>query len=306
MAEFVAPTQPIRRVGYIGLGIMGAAMARNLLRAGFDVMVWNRSSAKSAGFPSIAGSPADLAAAGPQVLCINVTDTAAVERVLLGPRGVMESASAGLIVVDHSTISPAGTRRLAQQLEQRGVTLLDAPVSGGDVGARNATLSIMVGGPQRAFEYVKPVLHAVGRAVTHLGAAGSGQVCKAANQISVSLNLLGVCEAMAFAKRSGLDPSKMIEVVAGGAGASWQLTQLGPRIARRDFQPGFMLDLLLKDLDMVLQAAGELGLPLAGLETARARFAQARQIEGGRAGTQALAAALEQAGRFRFHAEAEV
>ncbi len=295
---------PVRTVGFIGLGIMGGAMAANLSRAGFELVVWNRTPERSQPLAALgaalASSPADLAAREPDAICINVSDTPDVEAVLFGEQGLAAKAQPGLIVIDHSTIRPDATRRFAARLEATGVTLLDAPVSGGDVGAREATLTVMVGGPEPAFRRCEPLFRAVGRTVTHLGPTGMGQVCKACNQIAVSVNLLGACEALALAKRSGLDLDCMIEVLSGGAAASWQLANLGPKIARGDQVPGFMVDLVLKDLGIIGDTARELQLPLAATALAEAYFRGVAAAGGGQLGTQALARALESLGAFRF------
>lgn len=294
----------IQNVGYIGMGIMGSAMAANLLKAGFRVTVWNRTKSKAQPLldqgAAWADSPADMAAAGPDVICTNVTDTADVEHVLFGSDGIASKAKKGLIVIDNSTISPVATQDFARRLADIGVTLLDAPVSGGDVGARNGTLAIMVGGPKEAFDKCLPLFQAVGKAITHLGDSGAGQVCKACNQISVVGNLLATCEALAMAKQCGLDVEKMIQVVGGGAGGSWQLTNLGPRIARGDHDPGFMVDLVLKDLNIVAQTAREKKLPLTVTALAETYFRAVQADGGGRLGTQAVAKVLEKLGAFKF------
>lgn len=296
----------IHHIGYIGMGIMGSAMARNLLKADYDVTVYNRTASKCEGLneigANVADSPAELAERGPGVVCINVSDTPDVEAVLFGDGGLVHGARPGLIVVDHSTISPAATQQFAARLGERGVTLLDAPVSGGDVGARNGTLCIMVGGPAEAFERCLPMFAAVGKTIVHLGSSGMGQVCKACNQVAVVCNLMGVCEAMALAKTSGLDVGKMIEVVGGGAGGSWQLANLGPRILAGDFAPGFMIDLVLKDLAIVADAARRQSLPLPATELAETLFRSVKADpaleDGGRLGTHAMAKAIERLGGF--------
>lgn len=300
----------IQSIGYIGIGIMGEPMAANLMKAGFDVSVWNRTAAKCDALrkqgATVAESPAALAAAEPDVICINVSDTHDVEAVLFGDdklEGVASAAKPGLIVIDHSTISPVATQGFAKRLTNQGVAFLDAPVSGGDVGAKNGTLSVMVGGPPEAFKQCAALFEAVGKNITHLGPAGMGQVCKACNQIAVSCNLLGVCEAMALAKKCGLDLHKMIEVVAGGAAGSWQLANLGPRIADGDHNPGFMIDLVLKDLAIVADTARQQALPLAGTSLAESFFRAVKADEssdGGKLGTQAMAKTIEKLGGFEF------
>jgi 3-hydroxyisobutyrate dehydrogenase len=204
------------------------------------------------------------------------------------------------VVVDHSTISPVATQDFAARLANQGIDFLDAPVSGGDVGARNGTLSIMVGGDEEVFQYCLPMFQKVGRAITHLGPAGMGQVCKACNQVSVALNLLGTCEAMALAKQAGLDVEKMIQVVGAGAGASWQLTNLGPKIAKGDLAPGFMIDLVLKDLAIVAETARAKKLPLTGTALCENYFRAAQANGGGKLGTHAMSRVIEQLGKFKF------
>ena len=304
MNASASSSDPVRRIGYIGMGIMGSAMAMNLIKAGYEVAVWNRTASKckplSDAGAAVAESPADLSGRGPDVICVNVTDTADVEQVLFGENGVSASATAGLIVVDHSTISPDETKRFAAQLADQGVLWLDAPVSGGDVGARNGTLSIMVGGDEGAFERCRTMFEVMGKSIVHLGPAGMGQVCKACNQVCVSLNLLGVCEALALARKCGLDMTRMIDVVSGGAAGSWQLANLGSKIAEGDHQPGFMIDLVLKDLALVAGAARAQNLPLSGAALAESYFRAVSADGGGRLGTQAMAKTLERLGAFRY------
>lgn len=290
-------SDPTRTVGYIGLGIMGAPMAANLLAAGYDLLVWNRTAAKArplvdAG-AQLCDSPADVARRGAQVVFLNVKDTPDVEAVLFGGDGVAAGAPAGTIIVDNSTISPVATAEFAARLAEQDVTLLDAPVSGGDAGARDATLSIMVGGPAPAFERVRPLLESLGRSVVHVGDSGAGQTCKACNQVAAACTLLGVCEAVALARKTGLDPDKMLEVVGGGAAASWQLTNLGPKIARGDHAPGFMVGLILKDLAIVGDTARSHQLPLPGAAMVEQLFRSVQAHGGGKLGTQALATALD-------------
>ena len=270
-------------------------MAANLLDAGYELIVWNRTASKTATLRergvTAADSPADVVRHGAEVICINVTDTPDVEAVLFGKAGVMTAnpLPEGLIVIDHSTISPVATRDFADRLAREGVTLLDAPVSGGDSGAKAGTLSIMVGGDDGAFDRCRPLLDVVGSSVVRVGDSGAGQACKACNQVAVSLNLLGTVEAIALARQFGLDPGKMIEVVSQGAGGSWQLANLGPKILAGDYKPGFTIDYLLKDLGIVAETAETLDLPLPGVTVARSRFRTASDAGHGHAATQALA-----------------
>jgi 3-hydroxyisobutyrate dehydrogenase len=279
------------RTAFIGLGIMGLPMAGHLLAAGHALTVHNRTRSKAERLLATgarwADSPAAAARDADVVFCC-VTDTPDVEHVLLGPGGVIESARPGLLVVDHSTISPSATRRFAEALAAKGAHLLDAPVSGGDVGARNATLAIMVGGDAAAFARAEPLLRHMGKTITHCGPSGSGQLTKLVNQILVSVTNLAVCEALSLAASNGLDLRKTIEAVAGGAAGSWQLQNLGPRMAGGDFAPGFMIDLQQKDLRLVLQTAGESNTPLPAAALVHQLFASAQAEGRGRDGTQAL------------------
>lgn len=296
----------MKRIGYIGLGIMGLPMARNLIDAGFELFVWNRTPGKAdplvdAG-ASTADSPADVAA-HVEAVCINVTATEDVERVIFGDHGIVAGNpgdTAELIVIDHSTIDPGATRDFAARLEPYDIDLLDAPVSGGDIGARQGTLSVMVGGKRDAFDRAMPVFDAVGKTITYCGPSGAGQATKACNQVLAAAALLGVCEALALARAEGLDLDTTIEVTCGGAAHSWQLANLGPRVARRDFAPGFMIDLINKDLGIVADAAAAHGLPMPGNALVADLFRAAAANGHGRDGTQALAAVIEQLGGFRF------
>jgi 3-hydroxyisobutyrate dehydrogenase len=285
------------QIGYIGLGIMGQSMAGNLIKAGHKMHVWNRTAAKMRPLVETGAiacdSPADMASRDVSAIFINVTDTPDVGAVLFGEQGLATTARAGLITVDHSTISPIATQEFAQRLAAQGVTHLDAPVSGGDVGARNATLSIMVGGLREGYETVLPLLQCMGKNITHVGDSGAGQTCKACNQIAVSINLLGVCEAIAMAKANGLDPRKMLEVVSAGAGGSWQISNLGPKILDGDFEPGFMIDYLLKDLNIVQQVAREKKLPLTTLAHAEHLYRSAQVHGSGAKGTQAVSHVID-------------
>ncbi len=292
-----------QHIGYIGMGIMGRAMAQNLLTAGYKVSVFNRTPSKcqplvDAG-ATMCDTPAALAQSGASVIFINVTDSPDVEDVLFGEHGVASTAKAGLITVDHSTICPIVTRDLAQRLSAIGVTHLDAPVSGGDVGAQAGTLSIMVGGPRETFDEVLPLLEVMGKNIMHVGESGAGQTCKACNQIAVSINLIGVCEAIAMAKANGLDPARMLEVVSAGAGGSWQISNLGPRILEGDHAPGFMIDYLLKDLNIVQQAAREQKLPLTTLAHVEHLFRSASADGLGDKGTQAVHTVIDQLAKLK-------
>jgi 3-hydroxyisobutyrate dehydrogenase len=226
---------------------------------------------------------------------ICVPDTPDVETVVLGHEGIIASARPGLIVVDHSTISPTATKRMNEALGAKGTQLLDAPVSGGDVGAKNATLSIMVGGDLAAFERVRPLLARMGKTITYCGPSGSGQLTKLVNQILVSVTNLAVCEALALAQKSGLDSQKTLDAVSGGAAGSWQLSNLGPKMLAGDFRPGFMIKLQHKDLRLAIAAARDAGLDLPALDLVYKLFDQALREGRGDEGTQALFAIVNEA-----------
>lgn len=285
-----------QRVGFIGLGIMGLPMAGHLLAAGRELTVYSRTRAKAEPLlgrgAQWASSPAEVAAQA-DVVFICVTDTPDVQQVIQGDDGIMRSARAGLIVVDHSTISPSVTKQMAGELATHDVKLLDAPVSGGDIGARNATLAIMVGGERTAFDHMRGLLEIMGKTITYCGESGSGQLTKLVNQILVSVTELAVCEALVFARSHGLDLDQTIQAVAGGAAGSWQLSNLGPKMAAGDYAPGFMIDLQQKDLGLVLEAAKEEGLSLHAVELVHRMFARAQADGHGRHGTAALFDAVQ-------------
>jgi 3-hydroxyisobutyrate dehydrogenase len=253
------------QIGFIGLGIMGRGMTHNLLKAGHKVTVWNRTAARMDEFAAAgaqtASSPAELAAQC-DVILVCVSDTPDVEAVLFGENGVSAGVRSGALVVDHSTISPQKTVEMAKRLNAQGVAYLDAPVSGGSEGAKNGTLSIMVGGEGADFERALPILQAYGKTITHVGAQGAGQMAKLVNQILVVVNQLAASEALLFAQAGGLDLAKTIDAVKGGAAGSWMLANRGPQMIVRDFRPGFTIDLQQKDLRLVLESADEMGIPL--------------------------------------------
>ncbi len=286
----------LKKVGFIGLGIMGMPMARNLLKAGFAVVAYNRTAVKVEqlvkGGAGKANSPGELARECPVVIII-VSDTPDVEEVILGRGGVIEGVKPGSVVIDMSTISPQATREMAARLKEKGAAMLDAPVSGGDIGALNATLSIMVGGDAEVFQGCRPILAAMGKNIVHVGPNGMGQTVKLMNQILVAGNLNAVAEAMLFAQKSGADLEKAISAVKGGAAGSWQLSNLGPRIIKRDFSPGFMIDLIQKDLKLIMEAAAEMRLPLPATGLIHQMYYSLQCSGEGRSGTQALVKALE-------------
>ncbi len=265
------------RVGFCGMGTMGAAMAANLVRAGLPLKVWNRTAGK-AGLPvslgaTEAATPRDLAAAS-DIVVLCVSDTPDVEAVLFGADGAAAGLAQGCLVIDCSTIAPAATRSFAERLATQGVAMVDAPVSGGSEGAQKGTLTIMVGGETADVERARPVLAAMGTAITHMGPVGAGQSTKAVNQVILAGTYLGVAEGMVLAIKSGLDPEKVVAALSGGAARSWVLENRSGRMIADDYPLGFRIALHLKDLTIALEQARAVGaaLPVA---------AMASQIEAG-------------------------
>jgi len=255
-------------VGFIGLGIMGKPMARNLLKAGFPLVVHNRSRAAvdelAAEGAMPAGSPKEVAQRAAMVVTM-LPNSPDVQAVAMGENGLFAGVAPGHILIDSSTISPAATALLAAGAAERGAAWLDAPVSGGPAGAQDGTLSIMVGGPVEALERARPVLQAVGKTITHIGEKpGSGQIAKACNQVAVAMTLQGVCEAMLLAQGAGADPHKVLAAIRGGAAGSWQMETQAPRMLSGDHTPGFKAWMHLKDLNIALDAAARCNLPLPG------------------------------------------
>ncbi|MBI4550727.1 MAG: 2-hydroxy-3-oxopropionate reductase [Candidatus Latescibacteria bacterium] len=294
------------RIGFIGLGIMGKPMCRNLLKAGYGLTVSNRSRPAveeivAAGATG-AGSSKEVAERSDIVITM-VTDSPDVEQVILGPNGVAEGARPGLIVIDMSTISPSVTRRIAETLEAKGVEMLDAPVSGGDKGAIAGTLSIMVGGKEAVFNTCLPVFQAMGKTIIHIGGHGAGQMTKLCNQVAVCLANLAMAEALLLGAKAGLNLERMLQAISGGAAGSWQLSNLAPRIPKRDFEPGFMVRLQQKDLRLVVAAANELGLALPGTSLVHQLFNTVEAAGEGNKGTQALVKALERMAGFEVKGE---
>ncbi len=257
----------MEKLGFIGLGIMGNPMTRNLLKAGYSVTVYNRSqpvlNELAQEGATIAHSPKQVAQQADVVITC-LPDSPDVEAVILGSDGVLEGAKAGMLCIDMSTIAPATARKLHETLKLKGIQSLDAPVSGGDIGAQQGTLSIMVGGEESAFERALPILQAMGKNIVHVGEAGAGQVTKACNQIVVALTVQAVAEALTLAKKSGVDPAKVRAALLGGFAQSRVLEVHGDRMLNSSFQPGFTIDLHRKDMNIVLQTGREVSLPLLG------------------------------------------
>lgn len=252
-------------VGYIGLGIMGKSMARNIMKAGYPVVVHNRSrhsvNELVAEGAIEAHSPAEVAGQV-DIVFTNLPDSPDVELVALGTQGILDGGQEGLIYVDNSTIKPATTRYVGEKLAEKGITMLDAPVSGGDVGALNGTLTIMVGGPEDALKKVQPVLEAIGKTITHVGGLGDGQIAKAANQIMVAAQMVALGELLILAQKAGANPEKVVEAIRGGAAGCWTLENKPQRLFTGNRQPGFKAYMQAKDLGIVMDTAKEYGIPL--------------------------------------------
>jgi len=273
------------KVGFIGLGIMGIPMARNLLKAGFEVIAYNRTAARAEALAGEgarrANSPKEVAQECPVVITI-VSDTPDAVEVVLGKNGIIEGARPGSVVIDMSTISPQATRTIAARLQEKMAHLLDAPVSGGEQGAIAGTLSIMVGGEAKVFERCRPILETMGKSIVHVGSSGMGQTVKLMNQILVVGILNAVIEALVFGQN-----------VKDGAAGSWQLENLGPRILDRDFRPGFMIDLVQKDLNLILEAADAMKMPLPVTSFIHQMYYVLQCSGEGTSGTQALVKVME-------------
>jgi len=283
-------------VGFVGTGVMGSSMALNLLRAGYRLTVYNRTPQKAkAVLEAGAGwapDPAGTAAQADFVITI-VGFPSDVREVYFGRRGILQSVRPGAVLIDMTTSEPALAVEIYNAAKAKGASALDAPVSGGDIGARNATLSIMVGGDQEAFQQALPLFRAMGKTIVHQGPAGSGQHTKMCNQIVIASTMIGVMEALLYAKRSGLDPERVLQSIGSGAAASWSLSNLQPRALRGDFKPGFYVEHFLKDIRIALKEARRMKIATPGLKLAEELYQKVVESGGGKLGTQALYLALE-------------
>jgi 2-hydroxy-3-oxopropionate reductase len=284
-------------IGFIGLGVIGAPMARNLLAAGYEVVAWNRSPEPLAALAEAgaraAEGPAAVAAAADLVIAI-LKDDPVVREVLGGPDGAIAAARPGTLVIDMSTVSPALARDLAEEAAARGVAFLDAPVSGGDVGAREGTLSIMVGGEADAVERARPVFEVLGSRITHVGGAGAGQVAKACNQVLVAVIFAGLSEALVLGSKLGVDPAKVLDAVGGGMAANRIMEVRRDNFLDHDFAPGFKVDLHHKDLEIALGAGAEINAPLPLTAEVQQMFRQLRAAGFGEEDDSALLRVAEQ------------
>jgi 3-hydroxyisobutyrate dehydrogenase len=278
-------------IGFIGTGIMGESMAGHLLAAGYKVNVYNRTRSRADHLVSNGAvwqeTPMAVAERS-DVIITMLGYPSDVEEVYFGASGILQHAKPNSLLVDMTTSSPSLAKRIELDARNRGLAALDAPVSGGDIGAKEARLSIMVGGSEGAFEAVLPLFQLMGKNIVHQGAAGSGQFTKMCNQIAIASNMIGISEALAYAKRAGLEQSKVLKSIEAGAAGSWSLSNLGPRIINGDFAPGFYVKHFMKDIKIAIESADELGLPLPGLALARSLYEQVIALGEENSGTQAL------------------
>jgi 3-hydroxyisobutyrate dehydrogenase len=285
----------LERIGWIGTGVMGASMCGHLLAAGHPVQVFSRSRARAdtlvAAGATWCDSPA-AAAAGVDVIFTIVGYPADVREVVLGGNGVLAGASPGALVVDMTTSEPSLAVEIHAAAAVKGIGALDAPVSGGDVGARNATLVIMIGGDGADVSRAQPLFEKLGKTIVHQGGAGAGQHTKMANQIAISSGMIGICEALLYAQHAGLDVQRVLDTIGGGAAGSWSLTNYAPRMLRGDFEPGFKVDHFVKDLGIALAEARRLRLALPGLALAEQLYVALQAQGRGERGTHSLVLAL--------------
>ncbi|MDB6126331.1 MAG: glxR 2 [Verrucomicrobia bacterium] len=278
-------------VSFIGTGVMGRSMAGHLLKAGHPVRVYNRTKEKAEGVLALGATwhdSAGEAASGADVVVTMLGFPTDVESTYLGAGGIVERAKAGALLIDMTTSSPELARRIAAAAEKRGLSSLDAPVSGGDIGAKEARLVIMVGGDAAAFARARPILDLLGKNISLQGPAGAGQHCKMANQIAVAVGMVSWCEALAYAKRAGLDPAAVHASISGGAAGGWAMTNLAPRALAENYAPGFYVKHILKDMRIALESAAELKLDLPGLACAKKLYDQVAARGWEDCGTQAL------------------
>ena len=283
------------QTAFLGLGVMGVPMMVNLAQAGLKIKAWNRTSNRPS-FEAISQSGGILvntiqeAVISADIIFICVSDFPDVEEVIFGDGGVIHHAKPHSLIVDFSTIGSQGARAIAHKLQPHGIRFMDAPVSGGDIGAQNGTLTIMVGGEEQDFQEVEPYLQIVGKHITYCGEVGNGQGVKLCNQVLASLQMVAVCEAIQLAKQQNIDPNLIVEVCSTGAAGSWALSNLAPKVIAEDYQPGFMIKHILKDLRLVEDAMGE-GENYPGVALAQQLFQRASALEKGRVnneGTQAM------------------
>jgi 3-hydroxyisobutyrate dehydrogenase len=280
-----------KTIGFIGLGVMGKSMARNLLKAGYPLFVYTRTKEKAADLLNEGAVWKETVAALAKEVDVIITMVGYprdVEEVYFGDNGIIEHAKEGTYLIDMTTSTPSLAERIYEAAKAKKMYALDAPVSGGDIGAREARLAIMVGGDEAAFHECKPIFEVLGKNIVLQGKAGAGQHTKMCNQIAIATNMIGVCEALAYAKRAGLDLVKVLESISTGAAGSWSLSNLAPRMMVGDFEPGFYIKHFIKDMKIALEEAERLGLQLPGLELAQSMYEELAAKGEENNGTQAL------------------
>lgn len=293
----------MKRIGFVGLGVMGLPMCKNLLKAGYSVKVWNRTASKikePISLGAVAASSPKEVSQNTDLVIIMVGDSSDVEDVVLGPSGIIEGARSGLIVVDMSSISPISTRQIAKALEKKGVKMLDAPVSGGDMGAQEATLSIMVGGPKDVYEECVPIFKILGKQITYMGKTGAGEATKLCNQVVCALHIQAVCEGLILGAKLGLNLERLLKVLSSGYANSRILSHLGAKMVNRDFEPGFKMIHQVKDLKNALETAAKLNLPLPCTAIVDQLFRSVIAMGCGDKGTQSSILAMEKLAEQRL------
>ncbi|ERI07514.1 NAD(P)-dependent oxidoreductase [Aneurinibacillus aneurinilyticus] len=286
MAAVTKPT-----IGFIGTGVMGKSMAGHLLTAGYPVHVYNRTKAKAEDLISSGAVWNDTVAelsSEADVIITMVGYPKDVEETYLGEDGILAHAKEDAYVIDMTTSSPMLAKKIYEAAKQKNIHALDAPVSGGDIGAREARLAIMVGGDEAAFEAVRPIFEKMGANIIYQGSAGAGQHTKMCNQIAIASGMIGVCEAMVYAKRAGLDPENVLKSISTGAAGSWSLSNLAPRMLKGDFEPGFYIKHFIKDMSIALEAAEEMGMMTPGLKLTKSLYDELAEKGEENKGTQAL------------------
>lgn len=278
-------------IGFIGTGVMGKEMARNLIEAGHQLFVYNRTPKKAEELIEMGAKwengPGKVAKKA-EIVITMVGYPKDVEEVYMGKNGIIENVKKGSYIIDMTTSSPFLAKKIYEKARDKGVYAFDAPVSGGDIGAKEGTLSIMVGGDETAFDKILPVLEAMGTNIVFQGPAGAGQYTKMANQIAIASNMMGVCEAIAYSKKAGLDPERVLESIEKGAAGSWSLSNLAPRMIKGDFDPGFYVKHFIKDMNIAIESAEELGIDLPGLKLAKKLYDKLAKKGEENSGTQAL------------------
>ncbi|MPL71782.1 2-hydroxy-3-oxopropionate reductase [bioreactor metagenome] len=279
------------KIGFVGTGVMGRSMVKNLLKDGYSVAVYNRTKSSAEELFALGVQWVDSVAGLARLSDVVITMVGYpkdVEEVYLSEEGLIPNAKPGSVLIDMTTSSPLLAQRIALAGKAGGIDVLDAPVSGGDVGAQNGILVIMVGGEEGVFDKVKPIFEAMGKNIILQGPAGAGQYTKMANQITVAGGMIGVCEAIAYAQKAGLEPSRVLDSIAGGAAGSWSLSNLGPRMIAGNFEPGFYVKHFIKDMNIALESAKEMGLMTPGLELAKSLYEQLAAEGEENSGTHAL------------------